>query len=346
MFVACQQDLEKILIEKLFITGKQRVLSDEISSKSSRISASYLEHLLEKLKCSSTRESTKKKYHEVWTKFNKFVISLDIKPTTWERRLALYCAYLVEKGIQSNTIKSYISAIKKVLKDDGYDWKDNMALLDSLTKACRLLNDRVKTHLPIQIGLLELILFQLNRKFSTQIYLLQLYKALFALAYYGLMRISELTFSNLATHYVRAKDLHVGRNKDKILLVLYTSKTHGRESRPQEIKIEASEDQSKTSRHFCLFKLMRQYMSLRGDYDDDNEPLFMFQGSVCITPVHVRSVLRECLDKLNLDSKLYDTHSFRVGMATDMVKRKFLISEICQKGCWKSNVVYKYIRST
>ena len=105
------------------------------------------------------------------------------------------------------------------------------------------------------------------------------------------MRISEFTFSNLATHYVRAKDVHVGLNKDKILLVLYTSKTHGHESRPQEIKIEASEEQSKTSRHFCPFKLKIQYMHLRGDYDDDNEPLFMFQGSVCITPVHVHSVL-------------------------------------------------------
>ena len=53
-------------------------------------------------------------------------------------------------------------------------------------------------------------------------------------AYYGLFRIGELTFSE---HAVRAKDVHVGTNKKKMLFVLHSSKTHDKGSKPQLIKV-------------------------------------------------------------------------------------------------------------
>ena len=76
---------------------------------------------------------------------------------SWEERTSLFGAYLVDKGVQSSTLKSYFSAIKHVLKQDGYLWEDKKALLSSLVKGCKLENDRVKIRLPIQRGLLELI---------------------------------------------------------------------------------------------------------------------------------------------------------------------------------------------
>ena len=66
-----------------------------------------------------------------------------------------------------------------------------------------------------------------------------MYQAVFSLAYYGMMRVGELTYSQ---HCLKAGDLHVAHNKNKILVVLYTSKTHGLESRPQKIKILCSPD--------------------------------------------------------------------------------------------------------
>ena len=58
-------------------------------------------------------------YHRVWKIFNKFLIQLDVMPHSWEERTALFCAYLIRKGTQSRTIRSYISAIKALLKDDS-----------------------------------------------------------------------------------------------------------------------------------------------------------------------------------------------------------------------------------
>ena len=53
--------------------------------------------------------------------------------------------------------------------------------------------------------------------------------ALFAMAYYGLMRIGELTAGE---HQVKAKEIHMGQNRNKLLIVLHSSKTHGAESVP------------------------------------------------------------------------------------------------------------------
>ena len=61
-------------------------------------------------------------------------------------------------------------------------------------------------------------MFELERIFNKQFYLESLYKAIFVLAYYGLMQIGELTQSN---HVLKAKDIQIGVNKPKILLILF-----------------------------------------------------------------------------------------------------------------------------
>ena len=121
------------------------------SSASSQISSKAMELILEKLKCNHNRESTKKNYQGIWRKFNCFIIQLDKKPESWEERVALFLAYLVEHGgIQSSTLRSYTSAIKSVLLDDGYEWNDQKLLMGTLSKSCKLINDRVRTRLPIK----------------------------------------------------------------------------------------------------------------------------------------------------------------------------------------------------
>ena len=137
-----------------------------------------------------------KNYLSIWRHLNRFLISLDSKCNlSWEERTALFGAYLVDGGVQSSTLKSYFSAIKFILKQDGYCWDDNKVLLSALIKGCRLENDTVKVRLPIQKSLIEMLLFEMQRHFGQngQLYLETMYKALFSLAYYGMFRVGELT---------------------------------------------------------------------------------------------------------------------------------------------------------
>ena len=80
-----------------------------------------MESILERLQANQTRRSTAKNYLSIWRHFNQFLIHLDnITGMSWEQRTVLFGTYLVEQGAQSQTIKSYFSAIKHVLKTDGY----------------------------------------------------------------------------------------------------------------------------------------------------------------------------------------------------------------------------------
>ena len=167
------------------------------------------------------------------------------KAPSWEEKTSLFGAFLVSQGKQSSTLKSYFSAIKFILKTDGYQWDDNAVLLNVLTRSCKLCNDVLKVRLPIKKGLMEMILFQLQRNYPKQIYLELLYKTMIALAYYGLLCIGEITSAPGNEHTIKAANVHISLNKDKIMLVLYSSKMHGKHTRPQKIKISAVSPQKK-----------------------------------------------------------------------------------------------------
>ena len=233
--------------------------------------------VLNNLLTKSNQTSMMRTYLSVWRQFNKFIISLDLKPMSWEDRTSLFIAHMIDRGLQSCSVRSYVSAIKRILVDDGYCWNDQKVLLTSLTRACRLVNDRVHTRLGIQIGLLELILFEVHKMYGNdgQVYLSTMYKSLLILGYYGLLRAGELTQS---PHVIKAVNIHLAANKQKILVVLYSSKMHSEALRPQKIKITAMQScRCNLKRNFCPFRLLREYMQLWGDYEDSNEQFFYFQ---------------------------------------------------------------------
>ena len=116
-----------------------------------------------------------------------------MKPDNWEDRIVLFVGYLIKNGRKSSTVRSYVSAIKGVLKDDGIHVNEDRCLLNSLIKACKYHNDHVRTHLPINKQLLQLILKTIDQIFVSQPYLSIMYQALMSTAYFGLFRVGELT---------------------------------------------------------------------------------------------------------------------------------------------------------
>ena len=215
-------------------------------------------------------------------------------------------------------------------------------------KACRITNDVVKTRLPIKKGLLGVILDKLNHLFSEQPYLCTLYRAIFAIAYYGLLRIGELVTGD---HAIKVIDVHKGRNKEKMQIILRSSKTHSKADLPQVIKIESMVSKgikslvklSDDTKH-CPYKIIDQYLSRKPGFMKKGEPFFIFRDYTPVKPVHVRTALRQTLELCELNSALYDIHSFRIGQVTDLIKMGFSIDQVKLVGRWRSNAIYKYIR--
>ena len=291
---------------------------------------------MDKLLGQTTRSSTSRNYLCIWWQFNRFLINLDVKPHTWENRVQLFLAYKIDHdGMQSATVKSYVSVIKKILVEDGHEWEDKKVLVGSLTKACKLVNDKVHTRLPIGCSLLEMILFEVQRIYggpNKQPYLEILFKALFAISYYGLMWVSEITASD---HVVKAKDVQSALNKIKIKLVLYSLKTHSVAMRPQTITItsnisEKSEKYNK--RYFCPFKLVNRYIMVRKEYCSNIEPFFVYRDGSPVTADQARSVLCKTLVNLGLNPVFYRIHSFCMGRTSDLIKYNYSIEEVKHMG--------------
>ena len=325
------------------IAAKRRACS---SSSNSRLSANYINNLIETLRWQSVRDSTMRNYLAIWRSFNTFLLRLDSKPKLWEDRTMMFCAYLIDKGCQSATIRSYVSGIKKFLNTDNYEWDDSRLLVHSLSQACRLKNDTVHCRFPISKRLLEILLFELERILYHSQYSCILYKAILCLGYYGLMCVGELTDS---CHTAKACNIHIGANKDKILVILYSSKTHSKASYPQETKIssiasQASHMNIKSTTFFCPFQVIRTYVKLRGGYLTQHKNFFVFRDRSVVKPHHLRTILRKCIANVNLNPLHYDCYLLRIGRSCDLMKAGVAIDTIKALGCWKSNAVFRYIR--
>ena len=175
-------------------------------------------------------------------------------------------------------------------------------------------NDRVKNRLPIWKSVLHLILQNLDKVFQDpQPYLTTLYKALFTAVYYGLFRVGELTAGSYGVHTVKAKDVHTGKNKQKLMFVLHTSKTHDRGSKPQITKINCVEFDSLGWKNYrsqrcnnlvelCPFTLLRNYLHCRKyGCRNNNENFFMFSDRSMVTQQNFNKILRLTLKVAGLN---------------------------------------------
>ena len=333
-----------------YTLGQRKKAKSTVSSSStttsSQISIVRIQRVLEDLQNNHTRNSTTQNYLSIWRHFNKFLIRLDTNiKTCWEDKAALFGAHLADKGIKSTTLRSYFSAIKNILKRDGYPWDNKKVLLSTLIKGCKLKNDTVTVRMPIQRKLLEMLIFEMQKMFKIQPYLNTMYTALYLIMYYGLMRVGEIALSE---HTVKAVNVHVGSNKDKILLVLYSSKTHGKESAPQKIKISAIPNtvnkNKQVDRFFCPFRATRDYLRIRGPCYTEEEPFFILSDRSPVEMEMVRETLKKAIENVGLKAELYNCHSLRSGRATEMAKFNYSIEQIRESGRWRSNAVYNYLK--
>ena len=262
-------------------------------SSSSSISTWEMTNLVEQLKQGRFRGTTKKNYYSVWKMFNQFIIRLDIKPNNWEDRKILFVSYLIKEGKKSTTIKSHVSAIRAMLMNIGYELNENKFLLNSMTRAGKLVDTHVRTRFPIKKGMLKVLNHGLTVLFETQPYLCTLYFTMFTTAYFGLFRISEIAKGE---HPVLAHDVHFGLNKKKLLFLLQSSKTHGHDSKPQTVKITSAplhnRAKHQNKRVLCPYAIIQHYLQIRPKPRSEDELFFVFRDNEPVRPYHFRKVLK------------------------------------------------------
>ena len=225
---------------------------------------------------------------------------------------------------------------------------ENKSLITSLTWACKLKNDHVCIRLPIQKELLNMLLHTTQHHFlmQGQQYLSKLYLALFATTYYGLFCIGEVT---QGAHVIKAKDVHIGVNKKKLLFILHTSKTHNKANKPQSVKIVSNKltktvSLTQVNQEFCPYTLLHNYLNCRQNLKDSEEQFFVFSDHSAVLPRHMRSTLKRMLSIAGFNSAAYECHGLCVGRALDLLKFGLSVETIKKLGWWRSNSVYTYLK--
>ena len=277
---------------------------------------------------------------------------LDRRPASWEDRLVLFTAHLINENKQSATIRSYLSAMRTVLKQEGVVLHEDQFLITSLTKACKLCNDKLKLRLPIQKGMLSIIIRKTKQYFEVdrnQPYLSVLFQTIFTVAYFGLFRIGELAYSE---HSVRAQDVFIGTNKKKFLFILRSSKTHNKETRPQSIKVSSQRRLSSSYKAQnteqlsvpCPYQLLNRYRALRGPCKaDESDRFFVYSDGSNVTTAQVQKCLKNILKLAGFSQRHYSFHSFHARRTHDLLKLGLSIETIKKIGRWQSNAIFKYL---
>ena len=140
-------------------------------------------------------------------------------------------------------------------------------------------------------------------------------------AYFGLLRVGEITQSE---HALKAANVQIGENKEKLMLILESSKTHGKDKMSQIVKLVGRRELcnwGKRSSIICPFTLVNRYIRLckkRKWRDQKDEQFFIYSNRSPVTSHEYRKILKKLVKMSGFNEKFYDTHSTRSGRAIDL----------------------------
>jgi len=284
----------------------------------------------------SLSENTHRSYQRAWGRFQSFMNNtLDRHPCPAQSHdVGLYVTHLHSLGLTATSIRTHLSAIAFYHKIDDHKNPTDSFLIQKLLISYSKSDQPPSVRLPIQSTLLHKIISSIDGSTSSpyEIYLLT---AIFSTMYHGALRIGEVCKSQRTKHTLQLSQINVKTYRGKqYMSISFITHKHS-QSRPPKAKIHG------TSGQHCPVTIMQRYLHHRGKAKG---PLFITKGG---RPVS-RSLIKEALDQqlqiLGYNSLLYNTHSFRIGKATDMAKAGCTATQISLAGRWKSSAYQRYIK--
>lgn len=251
--------------------------------------------------------------------------------------MALYAAHLHTCGLKGSTIQTHLSAIAYHHKLNGCHDPTKAFLIQKLLAAYQRHDKPQPVRQPITQDVLQKLLDSLTNC-SLPLYHQHLFRALFSLMYHAALRCSEVTHSPTNSHNLQASQISVvHKGSSSSLAINFITYKHSAPS-PPPIIIHS------TGSSVCPVRLYLKYLQFR--QHRCHLPAFCLpDGSPLMRTVLV-TTLHTVLGTMGLAPHLYNTHSFRIGRATDMSHQGCSYSQIATLGRWKSNAFVKYIKPT
>ena len=171
-------------------------------------------------------------------------LAITPRPPLQPHIICLYISYLQSLGLKYSTIRGYISAITFICKmsnndDPAADSRVTKTLhgLRNLERSIKSANKLLPITKPRLHALLEAIPFCLATPYQRK-----LFKAIFLLSYYALLRVGEAVYASRKTHTVTISQLRKNQQDYKITLTSYKH-SNAREDPVVTLSLEKTHDQ-------------------------------------------------------------------------------------------------------
>ena len=275
-------------------------------------------------------------YRNALSAFSKFRAQYNL-PELWpspSNHIILFLTACFGNGYSPSTLASYCSGIGFLHKVNGLKDPTDEFVVRKLLEGCRRRRKVIDTRAPIGRSLLEKIVCLLP-KVCRNSYETKLFLAAYTLAYFGLLRISELVYTSvsLADRPLMLSDICLSNSF--LILTIRKSKTN-QVGKPVKLKIPTY-----VNKQICCVNAAMHFLKCRPKHlgyllcHEDKSPLTRYQFS---------AILARCIQQLGMPSQLYKTHSFRIGRATDLSLAGVSSENIKRLGRWTSDTYTKYIR--
>jgi len=300
------------------------------------------EQVVERLKYlldGSVASSSRAVYSRAWrlylesVKILRSVITLEGIFPLKVNEILFYIGYLSWRGFAASTITTYVSAIGYIHRIKGVFNPASSFLIQKVLASVNKTNPTQDTRLPITLIILQQLSQSLPQILSNHYHVILL-RAMFLIAFFGLMRIGEITFSSSKkSDTIQLNQISI--SKDHLIIKIRHFK-HNISLRPFEIVVKRQTDPN-----ICPLLHMSYYLQLRGFKPGS---LFQFQDGGMVNRNFFTSRLKGCLNFIGLDSTFYQAHSFRIGGASYLASVGMSDAKIRMIGRWKSDAFKRYIR--
>jgi len=249
----------------------------------------------------------------------------------------VYIAHLWKSGLKTTTIRSNLSAISFIHKINRHPDPCNSYYLKQILRGSEKTSGISSSKLqpiskPLLHNMLNAIPYIIFNPYDKT-----LFKCLLVMSYYCCLRAGEAVISNCSTHTIKYEQIHVQTsNSETVITIEFQSYKHCNNPTTKFILRKINSD-------FCPVNCVLEYLAIRPPVSG---PFFVFGNCKPVKRTNLSSIIKNCMSHLQLDPRQYNTHSLRIGRATDLALCGTSHETIKQTGRWASTAYLRYIRLT
>ena len=249
-----------------------------------------------------------------------------------ETHMECYVVSLHNKNLRADTIRTHLTAINSKFKLKGLQPKTDSFRLKKLLTAYEKGDGQKMTRKPVTRKLLKRMLAALS-ELNVSKHKKKLLGSVLTLMYSALLRVSEVTQSKNRKTNHNLKRKNVQFSKESVGEVLLTLETYKFSKKPITMAVKETKDVTPYDRAIAFDR-----------WAGNRKWFFVEENGRPLTAEALRKDINSILLTVGLKPNEYNTHSFRIGKATDMWAQGYSDAQICLAGRWNSKAFKKYIK--